>query len=121
MGLDWILNTKNKNYEGPRNHRAKGLVWIFTEMGYDKSAHACYGKTQVEKTLVEKTQEDYESTLSKDQINQIQADLHTIMEGKSFPESITEVIDEEELMEHLEEARIILEEANKNGTIWADY
>ena len=112
MGLDWII-TKTKNYIGPTEHRANGLVWIFETFDLRQTGKLCYGTQKSKKEF---------ATLNKNQMTKILNDLYVIINITEYPECITNVIDEEGLRGHLDNARLMLEGALANKIeIYADY
>ena len=115
MGLDWIINN-NKEYDGPDYHRAKGLVWVLESCGFTDAAHKCYGEEK----------EDYSSVLTKQQMEDILRDLRIMRNKNEYPECITDVIELDDLNNHLDEAETMLDKViNFKGEselfIFADY
>jgi hypothetical protein len=107
MGLDWYT-TKVSDYDGPTYHRAKGLSWVLENCGFTESAGNCYG-------IMNKG--DELALLSNEQIQSIFQDCHTMLIKKNFPSEILDNIEEEELLEHLNEAKEMLEKVlNYSGS-----
>ena len=98
MGLDWIINN-NMEYEGPNYHRAKGLARVFESCGFTDAAEKCYGEEKDDNSIV----------LTNQQMEDILRDLRIIRNKNEYPECITDVIEMEELNEHLEEAETMLD------------
>lgn len=98
-----------KNYDGPRNHRAKGLCWVLETMDYNDLSNLCYG---------DKVTHDYGDEefikISIDSCKKILEGVNNILEKKEFPEYLLEDIDEDELLGHLADAKRILEDASND-------
>ena len=108
MGLDWMVFAP-KDYDGPRNHRAKGLSWVFESMNYNELSELCYGDE------VSNNYGDEEFIkISIESCKKLLQGVNTILEKKEFPEELLEDIEEDELLEHLADAKRILEDASND-------
>ena len=108
MGLDWMVFAP-KDYDGPRNHRAKGLCWVLETMDYNDLSNLCYG---------DEVTHDYGDEefikISIDSCKKILEGVNNILEKKEFPEDLLEDIEEDELLGHLADAKRILEDASND-------
>ena len=116
MGLDWFTSG-NKEYTGPKYHRANGLQWVLEECGYNKSAKECYGEENPEEQLC---------VLSDNQMKTILKDIRSLIDKQEFPDSVLDNIDIDELNEHLKEAEQMLElviafKGDASVSIYADF
>lgn len=98
-----------KDYDGPRNHRAKGLCWVLEMMDYNDLSNLCYG---------DEVTHDYGDEefikISIDSCKKILEGVNNILEKKEFPEDLLEDIEEDELLGHLADAKRILEDASND-------
>ena len=98
-----------KDYDGPRNHRAKGLCWVLETMNYNDLSNLCYG---------DEVTHDYGDEefikISIDSCKKILEGVNNILEKKEFPEDLLEDIEEDELLGHLADAKRILEDASND-------
>ena len=108
MGLDWMVFAP-KNYDGPRNHRAKGLCWVLETMNYDDLSNLCYG----DEVTYDYGDEEF-IKISIDSCKKILEGVNNILEKKELPEYLLEDIDEDELLGHLADAKRILEDASND-------
>ena len=101
MGLDWIVeHSSDINYTGPKYHRAKGLSWVLESYGFEESAAMCYGVENKPGQVPH---------MNSHQINKVLKDCKTMISQQNFSDDILEAIDKDELMEHLHEAKQLLE------------
>ena len=112
MGLDWIVIDNNSKYKGDTYYRGKGLAWVLEEYNLIKSAKYCYGE-----------QEGENSFLSKEQMNCILVDCNLMLNEQKFSSDLLDVIDKDELLRNLNEAKEILEQVLTldNVKILCDY
>ena len=116
MGLDWMVFAP-RNYDGPKNYRAKGLSWVFESMNYNELSELCHG---------DEVSNDYGDEefikVSLESCKKLLEGVNTILEKKEFPEDLLENINEDELLKHLADAKRILEDASNDIVeIIADY
>lgn len=98
-----------KDYDGPRNHRAKGLCWVLETMDYNDLSNLCYG----DEVTHDYGEEEF-IKISIDSCKKILEEVNNILEKKEFPEDLLEDIEEDELLGHLADAKRILEDASND-------